>query len=55
MKAVVLFEEVCVDGHSDRVGVLGQRPGDVLAEQGSPGCELYPQQGPVEPRVAAFK
>ena len=29
MKAVVLFEEeVCVDGHSDQVGVLGQRPGE---------------------------
>ena len=28
MKAVGLFEEeVCVDRHSDRVGVLGQRPG----------------------------
>ena len=37
LKAVGLFEEeVCVDGHSDRVGVL--------ADQGSPGCELYPQQ-----------
>ena len=37
LKAVGLFEEeVCVDGHSDRVGVL--------ADQGSPGCKLYPQQ-----------